>query len=167
MPKNLKLPDPEGPLSQSIPPASIKDANEAYLIAAARSEANKHGSYVNLTGVQQAQIARFAFAHGNKEAIRYYTKQYCVPEIAESSGSTWKAKYTEEMKRKWIAGEFEPNGEVVVHSIPSKKQGRPLLIGNELEEQLKLYVMELRARRASIDTTVLIACGEAIVRRVD
>ena len=81
-------------------------------------------NYVKLTGVQQAQIARYAFVHGNKEAIRYYTKQYnCVPEIAESSVSTWKAKYTEEMKRKRKVGEFEPNGEVVVHSIPSKKRG--------------------------------------------
>jgi len=66
---------------------SIKDANEAYLKAAARSEASKCGSYIKLTGVQQAQIVRYAFVHGNKEAIRYYTKQYCVPEIAESSVS--------------------------------------------------------------------------------
>ena len=91
-----KLPDPEEPLSQSMPSVSIKDANEAYLKAAAQS--SKCGSYVNLTGFQQAQIARYAFAHGNKDAIRYYTNQYCVPEIAESSVSTWKAKYTEEMK---------------------------------------------------------------------
>jgi len=98
VPKSSKLPDPEGPLSQSMPSASIKDANEAYLKAAARSEVSKRGSYVKLTGVQQAQIARYAFTHGNKEAIHYYTKQYCVLEIAESSVSTWKAKYTEEMK---------------------------------------------------------------------
>ena len=61
-------------LSQSIPSASIRDVNEAYLKAAAQSKASKHGSYVKLTGVQQAQIARFAFAHSNKGAICYYTK---------------------------------------------------------------------------------------------
>ena len=87
-PTSKKLPDPDGPLSQSIPSASIKDANDAYLKAAVRSVASKRGSYAKLTGVQQAQIARYAFAHGNKEAIRYYTKQYCVPEIAKSSVST-------------------------------------------------------------------------------
>jgi len=42
-----------------------------------------------------------------------------------------------------------------------------LLIGDELDEQLKLYVRELRARGAGIDTTVLIACGEAVVSRID
>ena len=76
VPKNLKLPDPEGPS------ASIK---EAYLKTAARSEVSKRGSYVKLTGVQLAQIARSVFSHSNKEVICYYTKQYCVPEIAESS----------------------------------------------------------------------------------
>ena len=55
-PVSKKLPDPEGPLSQSIPSASIKDANEAYLKAAARSEASKRGPYVKLTRAQQAQI---------------------------------------------------------------------------------------------------------------
>ena len=45
-PVSKKLPDPEGPLSQSIPSVFIKDANEAYLKAAARSDASKHGSYV-------------------------------------------------------------------------------------------------------------------------
>ena len=119
-PVSKKLPDPEGPLSQSIPSASIKDANEAYLKAAARSDVSKRG-YVKLTGVQQAQIARFTFTYGNKEAIRYYTKQCCVPEIAKSSVSTWKSKYTEEMSRKPKAGVFEPNGEIVVHGIPFKK----------------------------------------------
>ena len=81
-----KLPDPDGPLSQSMLSASIKDANDAYLKAAVRSVASKRSSYAKLTCVQQAQIARYAFVH---EAIRYYTNQYCVPEIAESSVSTW------------------------------------------------------------------------------
>ena len=52
VPKNSKLSDPE----------------------AARSEASKHGSYVKLTAVQLAQIARFVFSHSNKEAIRCYIK---------------------------------------------------------------------------------------------
>ena len=43
-----KLPDPDGPLSESIPSASIQDANEAYLKAAARSEMSKRKSYIGL-----------------------------------------------------------------------------------------------------------------------
>ena len=62
-PVSKKLPDPEGPaLSHSILSASIRDANEAYLKAAARFDAGKRGSYVKLTGVQQAQIASFITA---------------------------------------------------------------------------------------------------------
>ena len=78
-----KLPDPGGPLSQSIPPLSICDANEAYLKATAQSEASKCSPCIKLTGIQQAIIAKYAFAHGNQKAIRRFTKQYCV-EIRET-----------------------------------------------------------------------------------
>ena len=44
-PVSKKLPDPEGPLFQSTLSASIKDANEAYLKVAARSDASKRGAW--------------------------------------------------------------------------------------------------------------------------
>ena len=86
---NRLLPDPDGPLSQSVLSSSIEAANDAYVEASAWSQSNKRGSYVKFTGVQQAQIAKCAISHGNKEAICHYTKQYCV-EIRESSVSAWK-----------------------------------------------------------------------------
>jgi len=42
-----------------------------------------------------------------------------------------------------------------------------LLIGDELDDKVKLYIRDLRARGGAIDTTVFIACAEAIVSRVD
>ena len=54
-----KLPDPDGPLSESIPSASIQDANEAYLKAAARSEVSKRKSYIRLTGVFWFEITTY------------------------------------------------------------------------------------------------------------
>ena len=93
-------------------------------------------------------------------------KQYCV-EIWESSVSTWKAKYTAELNRKRANGDFEANGEVVVESLPSKKRGRPLLLGCELDDQVKSYIKDLRGKGGNVDTTVVIACAEAIVNRVN
>lgn len=161
-----KLPDPDGPLSRLVPSSSILDANDAYIKTSSAGRSSKRGSYVKLTGVQQAQIAKYALFHGNKEAIRQFTKQYCV-EIRESSVSTWKAKYTAELNRKRANGDFEANGEVVVESLPSKKRGRPLLLGCELDDQVKSYIKDLRGKGGNVDTTVVIACAEAIVNRVD
>ena len=55
-----RLPDPEGPLSQTLPSVTIKAANEAVLAATSKSakeRPSKRGHYVKLTGVQQAQVA--------------------------------------------------------------------------------------------------------------
>ena len=48
------------------------------------------GSYVKLTPVQQAQIAMYTLANGNKAAILRYMKEFQT-EIKMSSVSTWKA----------------------------------------------------------------------------
>jgi len=54
-----------------------------------------------------------------------------------------------------------------VQSIPSKKRGRPLLLGSELDEQVKAYIKDVRGKGGAIDTTLVIACAEAIVKRVN
>ena len=165
------LPDPNGPLSSVMPSSTIKAANDAVLATQSRqtegaSKPSKRGPYVMLTGVQQAEVARYAFSHGNKAAIRRYGEEYST-EIKDSSVGTWKSKYAEELDRKREAGEFEENGDVVVYSIPQKKRGRPLLLGNELDDRVKKYIKGARAVGTPVDSTVVMACGEAIVRRTD
>ena len=161
-----KLPDPDGPLLKSIPPSSIQAANDAYIEASGHSQSSKRGSYVRLTGVQQAEISKYALAYGNKAAISHYSKRFCV-DIPKSSVSTWKAKYISELNRKRAIEDFEPSGEILIQSLPSKKRGRPLLLGSELDEQVKSYIKDVREKGGGIDTTVLIASAEAMVKKVD
>ena len=54
-----------------------------------------------------------------------------------------------------------------MQSIPSKKRGWPLLLGSELDEQVKAYIKDIRGKGGAKDTTVVIACAEAIVKRVN
>ena len=170
MAKNL--PDPEGPLSDVLPSSTIKAANDAVMATsrqleqAPKSSKLKRGPYLSLTGVQQTQVARYAFSHGNQAAIRRYNDEYST-DIKDSPLNTWKSKYVEEFGRKRDAGEFEENGDIVVHSIPQKKRGRPLLLGNELDDRVKKYIKDVRAAGTPIDTTVVMASGEAIVRRTN
>ena len=84
-PISKSLPDPEGPLSETLPSATIKAANEAVLAASKQppnKQLSKRGHYVKLTGVQQAQIARYALFYGNQAAIRRYNEEYST-EIKE------------------------------------------------------------------------------------
>ena len=72
-----------------------------------------------------------------------------------------------ELDRKWKAGDFEASGEVVVDILPLKERGCPLLLGSELDDQVKAYIMDARVAGTSIDTTVVMASGEATVRKTD
>ena len=98
-----KLPDPNGPLSKEIPAEAIKTANDSVEQATKNSEAStsgkqSRGKYAAFTGVQQAQMAKYAIDNGNKAAIEHYSEEFCVS-VKESSLSTWKSKYYEEVKR--------------------------------------------------------------------
>ena len=66
------------------------------MLAASKQPPNKQpskrGHYVKLTGVQQAQIARYTLFHGNQAVIRRYNEEYSVKYTeVEVCGRTCKA----------------------------------------------------------------------------
>ena len=93
-----------------MPLEAIRDANDAYAKACHRNHDREHpvertrGSYVRLTPVQHAQIAKHALAFGNKAAIRRYAREFQT-EIKDSSVSTWTANYMNRMKHLLAKGE--------------------------------------------------------------
>ena len=55
-----------------------------------------------------------------------------------------------------------------VKEMPRKrKQGRPLLLGNELNRQVQAYIKYLRERGTAVNTTVVMASAEGIVKSKD
>jgi len=49
-----------------------------------------------------------------------------------------------------------------VTSLPSKKRGRPLLIGDKLDKQVQSYVHATYDGKGAVTTIVVLAAGEAI-----
>ena len=80
-----------------------------------------------------------------------------------SSVSTWKAKYVSELKRLVKSSSTSGNGskDVAVLSLPRLKRGRPLLLGENLDCQVKSYISAVRKKQGIINTAITIACGEA------
>ncbi len=56
---------------------------------------------------------------------------------------------------------------LTVSELPTKKKGRLLLLGKELEEQVRAYLTSLRENGAVVNTAILIACAEGIVKTKD
>ena len=166
-----KLPDPYSPLSKTIPSEAIKEVNKI-VEQSIKNAGTKHsrGTYLKFTSTQQAQVAKYTVENGNQAAIRRYSKELCAEskelcaEIKESTLSTWKSKYLSEIKQRYKEGVYGKSGEIVVPSLPSKKRGRLLLLGEELDEQVQSYIRAMRDGKGAVTTTVVLAAGEAIMQ---
>ena len=51
---------------------------------------------------------------------------------------------------------------MVVKKLPYKKRGRPLLLGDYIDEQLRAYVAEIRQLGLVVNTSVLIAAAKGL-----
>ena len=158
------LPDPRGQLSAVMSPEVIKQANEAVeKVATSGRKGKQRGSYCKLTPDQQAVIGKYAAMHGNQAAIRHFSKDLEV-ELKTNSVQTWKRKYQAEVDRRRKAGE---TGDIRVQSLPIKKRGRPLLLGEKLDSEVKSYIRAMCEGGGVVTTAITVAAATAIVRKAD
>lgn len=152
-----RLPDPRGTLSKVIPSSSIAAANtEVEKCGQSNPAAGKRKQYAKFTPEQRAEIGRRAAEHGVASTIRYYASQYS---LKESTIRGWRDSYIREMKKRKME-----NKPVNVTELPEKRRGRPLLLGEELDRQVQAYVTALRKNGAVVNTAIVMACAEGIVR---
>ena len=60
---------------------------------------------------------------------------------------------------------FKRSGEeIVVRELVDRKRGRPLLLGNELDQQVQTYVNALCLNGGVVNTAIVIATGEGIIK---
>ena len=52
-----------------------------------------------------------------------------------------------------------------VEELPEKKKGRPLALGDELDAQVKQYILYLQDKGAVVNTAIVQACAEGIVKK--
>ena len=48
-----------------------------------------------------------------------------------------------------------------VPELPEKQRGRPLLLGKDLESQVRQFILELRDRGSPVSTAVVVAAAKA------
>ena len=84
-------------------------------------------------------------------------------EIKMSSISTWKEKYVSELKHLVKSSSGNGSRDVAVLSLPRLKRGRPLLLGENLDHQVKSYISAVNEKQVIINTAITVDCGEAIV----
>ena len=99
-----------------------------------------------MIAAQQFAVRKRVVEHGVTATIRYYAK--CFPDLAlkETTVRRLKNVYFSELKK----GSFEAShsgksgDSEVVQELPPKKKGRPLLLGEELDRQVRDYLQVIR-----------------------
>ena len=166
------LPDPNGPLSQKISSSEIVSTNACVKKLPVLDSSSDEGSstsrgpYAVLTPAHKFEIGKRAAEIGTTATIRYYAKRYPDICLKETSVQRFKNNYQDQLEKSIysFSGSDSPN---VVRELVPKKRGRPLLIGEELDEQVREYVRELRREGVVINCDVAIAVGTGIVMNSD
>ena len=151
--RDAPLPDPAGPLSSVMPSSSIQVANKAVkrvLDESLSSEASWHsrGQYETFSPTEKASIAKYAREVEVTKAIRKLEKNYPGRQLKESTVRTW-------VKRLNIESHHESN----VVKLDNKRRGRPLLLGKDLDEQVKSYIFALHYKGGVINSTIVRAAA--------
>ena len=66
------------------------------------------------------------------------------------------------MKRRTKSGDS-----VTIQELPVGRRGRPLLLGDELDKQVQRYMTDFRERGSVVNTAIVVACAEDIVKNKD
>jgi hypothetical protein len=95
----------------------------------------KRGLYSNFDSGLKATIRRYAAENRNAKAIRCFGKQGI--EIKESTVRRFKEAYL--LKLKQTKGDKSK-----VKQLEAKARGRPLMLGEEIDSEVRKYVQQLR-----------------------
>ena len=134
---DLSLPDPSGSLSEKMDSSVIEEANKEVTTIIADA-GGKRKPYWKLTPEQKAMIGRYATENGIVNAIRHFKGDFPEDSLKESMIRGWKKAYLLELESCRRTGKDR-----TVKELPHKKMGRPLMLGEDLDKQVQVYLLEL------------------------
>ena len=102
----------------------------------------------------RAAIGKHAAENGNTSYQKHFKEKF--PELGESMVRSFKQKY-----RSLVAG-----GKSSIASIPTKRMGRPLALG-DLDQEVQKYIRALRAAGTAISVPLVLAAAQGIIEAKD
>ena len=100
----------------------------------------RRGEYAKHSEEEKATIGKYASEHEVAKTVRHFKGK----NLKESSVRDWKKAYEKELNKKCLCA--KPGVEILVTSLPSKKRGRPPLLGEKLDKYLQEIIVHMRSR---------------------
>ena len=108
------------------------------------------------TPEQKANIGKYAAEHGIVNAIRKFSKNFDQM-LKESTIRGWKKAYLKELHLRKKSG-----SSIVVSELNEKKNGRPLMLGEDLDQKVSAYIQDMHRLGNAITTRVVMAAALGI-----
>ena len=120
------------PVDHSGPHESPKVVNVEYdELRDMCGKGKSRGTYQRLSDEERATVGKFSSEHGVASTVRRFEAY----KLAESSIRDWRNLYRRELALK--SGEVKVGQEICIDALPSKKRGRPPLLGEKLDCHLR------------------------------
>lgn len=108
----------------------------------------------------KAQVGKYAAENGPIATLRKFAKTH--PNLKESTVRLWRDSYLKELRKL----KATPHSNEV-KELSTKKRERPYLLGEKLDKQVRQYLTTLRKAGAVINTAIVLACAEGVVKSED
>jgi len=96
------------------------------------------GEYIKLDE-ERATVGEYAAKHGIAAVIRHFKVNKHFPTLKEASVRGWKNAYMQVVPNQ--STDRKRGGDpLAITELPQKRCGRPFLLGEELEEEVKLFI---------------------------
>ena len=125
------------------------------------STGKKRGSYATTSEELKAKVVKYTAENGASASLRHL-KSAQELDLKESTVRGWVTTYQKRLDS--LRKEGKP---LTVSVLSEKSRGKPLLVGNELEEQLKPFVGQLRSFWAVVNSAIVRAAARGIIMAKD
>ena len=136
---------------------AIERINDSPKSSPSRPGKRKRGEYGSYTPEDRAKFARLAEEIGVAKASRKISSD-CGKKVSETTIRSMRDEY-----RKKVRINLENKILTEIKELPTKARGRPLMLGEELDENVKKFLKNLRLSGGVINTTIVIAAAHGIV----
>ena len=167
----FRLPDVTVSASTTLSSKDIRSANESVKPLVKQLEDKKPArkvstreKYNGYSPEQRAQIGKYAAENGATRASRHFSTRWNM-DIPESSVRRMKSEYLSKVRE--VRARGEESDVPSVTSLPTKPQGRPLMLGKVIDTAVQDYVTAMRAVGGVVNTNICMAAAEGIVASRD
>ena len=98
-------------------------------------------------------MGKYASQHGVAAAARYFSSKF-GENMSETTMRSIRRAYVERMKRMRTVELDEEQAEII--ALPPKKLGRPVLLGQQLERLVQIYLTKVREAGGAVSGRIAI-----------